>query len=198
MAWCLWARGWCCQQNASPRCLEVLTWQGHVTWNLVVWALRAWSITQLMLSQMQCTSLLPWNTPIKRILCWYEEHQGGTMGGMDVDCHAFCYGTHTGWSSWWHTKTFSGHETNERNNPIKASLGAIVENNSIEARVPDVIIRKRFNQRAWWTLLPILLQKWGMWVHWVREHDTLAIHPIASRIQSSCQPLGAASLWVWW
>ena len=49
--------------NASPGRLEVWRFRGHVAWNPVVWGLRAWSKTQLMLSQIQGAAPLPWSTP---------------------------------------------------------------------------------------------------------------------------------------
>ena len=62
------------------------------------------------------------------------------MGSPYVEFHAFNDSQHTGCGSGRHTKTFCGHETNGRNDPIKASLGIIIENNRIEAGEADIVI----------------------------------------------------------
>ena len=62
------------------------------------------------------------------------------MSSPYVEFYAFNVSQHAGCGGGWHTKTFCGHETNGRNDPIKASLGIIIENNCIVASVADIVM----------------------------------------------------------
>ena len=62
------------------------------------------------------------------------------MSSPYVEFHAFNDSKHAGCGSGWHTKSFCGHESNQRNDPIKASLGIIIENNCIEVSVADIVV----------------------------------------------------------